>query len=69
MIILDGHIDVPWRLRKSDVDVDVGVAADDGDFDYPRAKAGGLDAPFMSIYVPAKLSRRQGGAKKVARRS
>lgn len=25
-----------------------------GDFDYVRAKEGGLDAPFMSIYVPSE---------------
>ncbi|MBV1860776.1 MAG: dipeptidase, partial [Nannocystaceae bacterium] len=30
---------------------DVGAATDTGDFDLPRARAGGLDAPFMSIYV------------------
>ena len=64
VIILDGHIDVPWRLRKSDKSVDIGEAADDGDFDYPRAKAGGLDAPFMSIYVPARFEKK--GADKVA---
>ena len=31
------------------------VATEGGDFDYPRAKKGGLTAPFMSIYVPASL--------------
>lgn len=30
-------------------------ATADGDFDYPRAVQGGLNAPFMSIYVPASL--------------
>ena len=53
LIIVDGHIDVPYRVHDSWVDVT--VATEDGDFDYPRAKAGGLNAPFMSIYVPAKL--------------
>lgn len=52
-IIIDGHIDVPYRLYKSWDDVT--VATRDGDFDYPRAKAGGLNAPFMAIYVPASL--------------
>jgi len=55
VIVLDGHIDVPWRLEKSaDHGVpteDVGAATESGDFDLPRARAGGLDAPFMSIYV------------------
>ena len=50
-IITDGHIDVPYRLENKWVDVS--EATDGGDFDYPRAKAGGLDAPFMSIYIPA----------------
>jgi membrane dipeptidase len=52
-IIVDGHIDVPYRVEKSWVDVT--KATSGGDFDYPRAVAGGLDAPFMSIYVPASL--------------
>ncbi|MFC4700299.1 dipeptidase [Glaciecola siphonariae] len=52
-IIVDGHIDVPYRVEKAWVDVT--KATDGGDFDYPRAVAGGLDAPFMSIYVPASL--------------
>lgn len=57
-IIVDGHIDVPYRVK--DEWVDVTVATEDGDFDYPRAKAGGLNAPFMSIYVPASLDNSPG---------
>lgn len=52
-ILVDGHIDVPYRLQEGWVDVT--QATDGGDFDYPRAKKGGLNAPFMSIYVPASL--------------
>ena len=52
-IIVDGHIDVPYRVKEKWVDVT--KATQDGDFDYPRAVAGGLNAPFMSIYVPASL--------------
>lgn len=52
-IIVDGHIDVPYRVNKQWVDVTQATA--DGDFDYPRAVQGGLNAPFMSIYVPASL--------------
>lgn len=52
-IIVDGHIDVPYRLNEKWEDVT--KATDGGDFDYPRAKQGGLNAPFMSIYVPASL--------------
>jgi membrane dipeptidase len=50
-IIVDTHVDVPYRLaiRPSNI----AAATDHGDFDYPRAVAGGLNAPFMSIYTPA----------------
>ena len=53
VIIADTHIDVPYRLHKKMEDVS--QATEKGDFDYPRAKQGGLDAIFMSIYTPAKL--------------
>lgn len=49
-IIVDTHIDVPYRINHEFVDVT--VATEGGDFDYPRAVAGGLNAPFMSIYTP-----------------
>lgn len=52
-IIVDSHIDVPDRL--SDAPDDVSNATESGDFDYPRAVAGGLNAPFMSIYTAAAL--------------
>jgi membrane dipeptidase len=52
-IIVDTHIDVPYRLEHKPADVS--QATDSGDFDYPRAMAGGLNAPFMSIYTPAEL--------------
>jgi membrane dipeptidase len=51
-IITDGHIDVPYRLNKEWDDVS--LSTEDGDFDYARAVAGGLNAPFMSIYIPAE---------------
>ena len=58
-IIVDGHIDVPYRMQSNPADVS--QATDGGDFDYPRAVAGGLNAPFMSIYTPAALEA-EGGA-------
>jgi membrane dipeptidase len=69
--VLDGHIDVPYRLwgsrdKAGKLTEDVSERTEKGDFDYPRARAGGLDAPFMSIYVPAKFE--AGGAKKLADR-
>jgi membrane dipeptidase len=52
-LLVDGHIDLPYRLHdfyENPADSTVG-----GDFDYPRARAGGLDAPFMAIYIPTDL--------------
>lgn len=51
-LIVDTHIDVPYRLDAEWNDVS--KATESGEFDYPRAVAGGLNAPFMSIYTPAQ---------------
>jgi len=59
-IILDTHVDVPYRLERGWVDVS--EATEGGDFDYPRAVAGGLDAPFMSIYIPADVDAQDQGS-------
>ena len=59
LLIIDTHIDVPYRLKLSYADVS--RATDSGDFDYPRAIEGGLNAPFMSIYIPASVDE-AGGA-------
>lgn len=56
-IITDGHVDLPYRLKDekfwTDRDMTIPVKADHGDFDFERAKKGGLTAPFMSIYIPS----------------
>lgn len=52
-IIVDTHIDVPYRLDANWDDIS--KATDGGDFDYPRVILGGLNAAFMSIYTPAEL--------------
>lgn len=52
-LIVDSHIDVPYRLKARPDDIS--QSTETGDFDYPRAVAGGLNAPFMSIYTPAGL--------------
>lgn len=62
-IITDGHIDVPYRLE--DEFENVAEHTEHGDFDFPRAVAGGLDAPFMSIYIPARFEK-TGGSKALA---
>jgi membrane dipeptidase len=63
-IIADTHIDVPYRLEHKYEDIS--HHTDHGDFDYPRAKNGGLDAPFMSIYIPASLEIKGSGSKALA---
>jgi len=52
-LIVDTHIDVPYRLQNKPADIS--QRTPDGDFDFVRAKAGGLNAAFMSIYTPADL--------------
>jgi membrane dipeptidase len=62
-IIVDGHLDVPYRLEQ--VWEDVSQATASGNFDYPRAVAGGLNVPFMAIYTPADLEA-EGRSKQLA---
>ena len=61
-IIIDGHVDIPYRLRENPEDISVRTEA--GHFDYVRAKEGGLDAPIMSIYIPSE--KENNGAKALA---
>jgi len=64
-LMTDTHIDVPYRLHEEWADVTRATA--DGDFDYERARAGGLDLPFMSIYTPAE-SEAEGTSYEIANR-
>ena len=59
-IIVDGHIDAPTTIADDGADIATGDKA--VDFDFDRALAGGLDAPFMSIYVSPDFQE-TGGAK------
>ncbi len=59
-IIVDGHVDLPYRLKIKNFRLEksytgIPVSSKDGDFDFKRAQKGGLDAPFMSIYIPSEL--------------
>jgi len=51
-LIVDTHIDAPGVLVSKWADL--GEAAPDREFDYPRAREGGLDVAFMSIYTSAR---------------
>lgn len=47
-VIVDTHIDAPTELAKRWLDLSQAQARE---FDYPKARAGGLDVAFMSIYT------------------
>lgn len=69
-ILADGHVDLPYRLRVKNFRlskefIGIPIETEEGDFDYVRSKKGGLDAPFMSIYIPASYQE-EGGAKALA---
>ena len=58
-ILADTHVDLPYRLNEIHFTVEpenmgIPVSSSEGDFDFERAKKGGLDVPFMSIYIPAR---------------
>ena len=70
-IITDGHVDFPYRLQVKNFRLDreylgIPISSPDGDFDYERAKQGGLDAPFMSIFIPSSYQNDLPAAKALA---
>ena len=52
LLIADTHIDAPYRLLLESADL--GLPVPEREFDHPRARRGGLDVAFMSIYTPAR---------------
>jgi membrane dipeptidase len=57
-IITDGHVDLPYFLKEKKFRPDLDslpllIRGIGGDMDFDRARKGGLDAPFMSIYIPS----------------
>ncbi|HMJ69673.1 MAG TPA: dipeptidase [Cyclobacteriaceae bacterium] len=71
LIILDGHIDLPDLLKekkyRAGIDSpDTLISTGKGEFDYTRAKQGGLDAPFMSIYIPIEYQDKPDNGKALA---
>lgn len=70
-IITDGHVDLPYRLRMKNFRpereyMSIPVSTTEGDFDYERAKKGGLSAPFMSIYIPSSYQQQPDFGKALA---
>lgn len=58
-IIVDGHIDLPFRLYKENLIEEENINLNkntSGNFDTYKAKKGGLNCPFMAIYTPSEKS-------------
>jgi membrane dipeptidase len=53
-ITVDTHADTPSEFL--DKPFDLGILNTRGHFDYPRMKAGGLDAEFFAAYVPREYA-------------
>lgn len=56
-IVVDGHNDLPWRIRQQEaLDVErmgIGTGRPDGHTDIPRLREGGVDVQFWAAYVEA----------------
>lgn len=64
--LVDTHIDLPYRLTETGESREsIAGRTERGDFDAVRAREGGLDVAWMSIYVPAAYQE-SGGAKAFA---
>ncbi|MCH7401337.1 dipeptidase [Belliella kenyensis] len=69
-IIVDGHMDLPFRMYNLGNTMNGEIydfinRQESGNIDYVRAREGGIDAPFMAIYIPA-IYQERGGAKALA---
>jgi membrane dipeptidase len=62
-VLVDTHLDIPYRLLERMTDIS--VRSTTTDFDYPRARAGGLDAAFAALYTPQSYES-SGGARAYA---
>jgi membrane dipeptidase len=61
--LIDGHNDLPWRMRNLDrinpMSLDISKRLDDGQTDIPRLREGGVGAQFWSVYIPVSLQGEQ----------
>nr|HMP32447.1 membrane dipeptidase [Saprospiraceae bacterium] len=60
IIILDAHLDFPLRVKAKKFTTSKEIAdysydSKEGDFDFVRAKKGGMDAAFMAVYLPPAI--------------
>jgi membrane dipeptidase len=60
-IVVDTHDDVPYALLDKPADIGKKGATDH--WDIPRAREGGVTAPFFAVYVPATFAETGGAAR------
>jgi membrane dipeptidase len=70
-ILVDTHVDLPYRLKIKHFRLEreymgIPISTTEGDFDFERARKGGLDAPFMSIYIPSSYQQTPDNGKALA---
>ncbi len=53
-LVLDAHLDVPYRLTREGGDISQRSAR--GHFDFVRSREGGLDASVFAVYVASRFS-------------
>jgi len=53
-LVIDTHLDTPMALLGGNVDYSVSYPS--GNFDYPRAKEGGLKVPFWAAFVSSEYN-------------
>lgn len=60
MLVIDSHCDTPsYLLRGRDLSLDNA----DAQVDFPKLRAGGVDASFFALYTPAELSSDEAAAR------
>jgi membrane dipeptidase len=69
--LVDTHIDFPWSLVERNEWYQPGYTAlalrhPGGEFDFERARQGGLVGAFMSIYIPSALQLQKGRCRSMA---
>jgi membrane dipeptidase len=60
-IVVDTHDDVPYALLDKPADIAQRGATDH--WDIPRAREGGVTAPFFAVYIPATFAETGGAAR------
>jgi membrane dipeptidase len=58
-LVVDGHNDLPWAMRRVDYDfdrVDIAYPQPQLHTDLPRMREGGVGAQFWSVYVPCSFA-------------